>query len=278
MPTDLADKTIVITGANTGIGEVCARVLAERGATLILAGRSRDRHAAVLAAVEAHNPGRAHFVPLDLGSLASVRDAAAAINALDLPIHVLLNNAGLAGHQGQTADGFEVQFGVNHLGPFLLTELLLPRVIASGPARIVNVSSKAHYRAKALDWDAFTKPTDSVTGLPEYEVSKLCNVLHANELATRLPANVTTYSLHPGVVATDVWRRVPWGARHLMKLFMITVEDGAKTSIYCATDPSVANDTGRYYDNSREKKPNKLAFDVELARELDRRSREWSGL
>src|SRR5262249_36137784 len=150
-----------------------------------------------------------------------VRACAQTLTSSDEPLHVLINNAGLAGQRGLTASGFELAFGTNYIGPFLLTNLLLDRLRDSAPARIVNVASDSHYGAKGIDYDAVHAPTKSRTAMPEYSVSKLANVLHAQELGRRLEGSgVTTYSLHPGVIASDIWRRVPWPARPLMKLTM----------------------------------------------------------
>jgi NAD(P)-dependent dehydrogenase (short-subunit alcohol dehydrogenase family) len=150
------------------------------------------------------------FLALDLGDLASVRACASEFLQTGKPLHGLINNAGLAGQRGLTASGFELAFGTNYVGPFLLTGLLLDRLRESVPARIVNVSSIGHYRAAGIDYEAVRQPMKSRTGLPEYSVSKLGNVLHAQELARRLKGDrITTYSLHPGAIATDVWRRVP---------------------------------------------------------------------
>ena len=186
----------------------------------------------------------------------------------------------MAGARGLTKDGFELTWGTNHLGPYLFTRLLLDRIKQAGTARIVNVASESHYRAKGIDWDAVHKPTRTTTGMHEYSMSKLSNVLFAKELARRLEGTgVTTYSLHPGVVATDVWRRVPAPLRWVIKKFMITPERGAEASIRCATDPALASQTGRYYDvGGVEKEPNPVANDVELAKTLWTRSAEWTGL
>jgi len=268
---------IVITGASTGIGRATAIALARRGAELYLAGRSEERHQDVLAACRAAGAS-ATYLPLELDSLASVRACAERFLALDVPLHVLIANAGLAGSRGLTREGFELTFGVNHLGHFLLTELLLERLKRSAPSRIVIVASSTHYRAKGIDWAALRAPTRSITGMPEYRVSKLCNVLHAKELATRLAASgVTTYAVHPGAVASDIWRNIP-GSRFVLPLFMKTNEQGATTSLHCATDDAAANETGLYYHASRPRAPSALASDAALALELCARSREWSGL
>ncbi len=215
------------------------------------------------------------LLPLDLGDLASVRACAEAFLATGEPLHALINNAGLAGRRGITDSGFELAFGTNYVGPFLLTALLLDRLRESAPARIVNVASEAHHRAPGIDFDAVRRPTKSITGLPEYAVSKLANVLHAQELARRLDgAGVTTYALHPGVIASDIWRRVPWPARSLMKLRMRSPEAGATTSLYCATSPEVACESGHYYEDARRRQPAPSAT-PELAAELWVRSLGW---
>lgn len=266
--------TYLITGANTGIGRVTAETLAAQGGRVFLACRSLDRTQPVLDAIKARG-GFAEFIPLDLGDLESVRACASAFLAKDEPLDVLINNAGLAGQRGLTKSGFELAFGTNHVGHFLLTKLLLPKLEQAPAPRIVNVASKAHYRARGIDFDAVHKLTRSTTGLPEYQVSKLANVLFTRSLAAKLPPHIKTYALHPGVVASDVWRGVPWGVRHLLKLFMISNENGALTTLYCATDPAVQEHTGRYYDNSKERRASSVAFDDKLAEELWTRSEQW---
>lgn len=281
MTNDLANRVFIITGANTGIGKITARELARRGAHVILACRSKDKTEPVIAELvkETGNP-EIEFVALDLGDLSSVRKCAESLLARNLPIHGLINNAGLAGSRGTTKDGFELTFGTNHLGPYLFTRLLLDRIKQSGPARIVNVASKAHYDAKGIDWDALRKPTKTTTALNEYAVSKLSNVLFTKELARRLEGTgVTTYAVHPGVVATDVWRKVPSPLRWVIKKFMITPEQGAQASLVTATSPELANETGKYYDvGGKERPASKLADNAELAGQLWAKSAEWTGL
>jgi dehydrogenase/reductase SDR family protein 13 len=273
---DLDAKTFVVTGANAGIGRETVRALAARGARVLLAGRSEAKTAPVIDEIAAETGnGELEFVPLDLGDLASVRACAQAVLDRSERLDVLINNAGLAGARGTTASGFEVAFGTNHVGPFLLTSLLLDRLRASAPARVVNVASGAHYSAAGIDFEAVRQPTKTIAGMSEYAVSKLANVLHAQELARRLDdMGVTTYSLHPGVIASDIWRRVPWPLRTLMKLRMSSPSDGAKTSLYCATSPDVANESGRYYDNSQRREPSAVAT-PELGAELWERSEGW---
>jgi NAD(P)-dependent dehydrogenase (short-subunit alcohol dehydrogenase family) len=262
-------KIVAITGANIGIGREVARALHARGAQLRLLCRSLAKVAPLVDEL----PG-AIAIECDLGRLASVREAAAALLARDEPLHVLVNNAGVGGQRGLTADGFELQFGVNHLGHFLLTNLLLERLCASAPARIVHVASGSHYKARAIDWESLRKPTASVSGMREYAVSKLANVLHSAELARRLDGSgVTTYSLNPGRVATNIWQRMPWPLRPLFKLTMLSSEQGAYSAIRAATD---LPGNGLYYDaKAVARTPNPLALDAALAAELWSRSEAW---
>ena len=275
---DLNGKVALVTGANTGIGRVTATPLALQGAHVFLACRSAERTQPVLDDIARLSGGKAKadFLPLDLGDLDSVRGCAQQFLARGLPLHILVNNAGLAGARGFTASGFELAFGVCHVGHFLLTELLLDTLKASAPARVVMVASKAHRQARGIDFDAVRKPTATRTGLKEYGVAKLSNILFAAELARRLEGSgVTTYSLHPGVVASDVWRSVPWPVRGLMKRFMLTTEQGAATTLFCATDPSVANQSGLYYDECKVAEPKAVAKDAELAARLWRETEGW---
>jgi dehydrogenase/reductase SDR family protein 13 len=273
---DLAGRHFLVTGANTGIGKETARGLAQRGARVTLAGRSEEKTRAAIADIAATAPtADLEFLQIDLSDLASVRHAAGEFLSRDEPLDVLVNNAGLAGAKGMTASGFELAFGTNHVGPFLFTKLLLDRLKDGDGARIVNVASDAHYQAKGIDWDAVRAPTSGTAGWHEYAVSKLANVLHAQELARRLAgSNVTTYSLHPGVIASDVWRQVPWPLRGIIKVFMKSTEDGAKTSLYCATSEAAAAESGLYYEKSKPKAPNPVAT-PELGTELWERTEAW---
>ncbi len=273
---ELTGRTFMVTGGNTGLGRATAAGLAKRGGRVYVACRSPEKgRQAVADIVAATGSDAVAFLPLDLADLASVRRCAEQFLALGEPLHVLINNAGVGGRRGITKDGFELAFGVNHLGHFALTTALLDRLAASAPARVVTVASDSHYQARAVDFDAVRRPTASVTGLPEYAVSKLCNVLFSQELARRAQGRgITTYALHPGVVASDIWRRVPWPIRPLIKLRMISPEEGAQTSLYCATSGSVAAASGRFYDNSREREPSQVAT-PDLARALWEHSQAW---
>jgi len=274
---ELSGRTFLITGANTGIGRATAADLAGRGGRVYLACRSAQKGRDAAAAIAAATGNEAvTFLPLDLADLASVRTCAEQFLARGEPLHVLINNGGVAGQRGITADGFELAFGVNHLGHFALTTALLGCLAASAPARVVNVSSDSHYQAKGIDFEAVRRRTASVTGMREYAVSKLSNVLFTQELARRVAdRGVTAYALHPGVVASDIWRRVPWPVRPLITRRMITTEEGARTSLYCATAPEVAQVSGRFYDDCREREASAVATG-ELAGTLWQRSEAWT--
>ena len=277
----MSDTTYLITGANTGIGKETARALARRGGNVVLACRSEDKTSPVIdeLASDTGNPNIT-FLPLDLADLESVRDAATAFLATHDSLHVLVNNAGIGGGRGRTKQGFEAHFGVNHLGHFLLTTLLLDRLRQSAaatgaPSRVVNVSSDSHYQPRGINFDRL-RDEPGLAGIGEYGVSKLCNVLFAQELARREPADqLVSVSLHPGVIASDIWRRIPGPARWLMTRFMKSPEDGAATSVHCATAPDVVANNGAFYADRRPKEPSRYAT-PELARELWDRSEEWT--
>jgi retinol dehydrogenase 12 len=252
---DLRNRVAIVTGANTGIGLVTARELARAGARVFVACRSpANALTAVKLIAQESGSQLVEALTLDLGDFASVRRCAAEFLARDLPLHLLINNAGLAGQRGLTASGFELAFGVNHLGHFLLTNLLLDRLLTSAPARVVTVASRAHTRSSGLDWDACKKTTATRLAIKEYADSKLANVLFSAELARRWPFNA------------------------LIKRRMITTEEGAKTSLYCATSPGLDAETGFYYDQCAKRTPANLGRDETLANELWRRSEVWTEL
>jgi len=273
------ERVALITGANIGIGRVTALRLAQAGFTVFLAGRSAQRTQAVIDEIHAttKTSNKAFFLPLQLDDLDSVRECAALFLARQLPLHLLVNNAGLAGRKGQTRQGFEMAFGVNHLGHFLLTQLLLDALKASAPAKVVTVASRAHLMAyQGLDWPALQQATRSLTGTREYGVSKLANILFSAHLAKALAGTgVSTYSLHPGVVDTEVWRELPAFLRPLLRLRgLLTPEEGAQTTLYCALQ-APASESGLYYDKSRIKTPSRIAQDAQLAEQLWHQSLQW---
>jgi retinol dehydrogenase 12 len=275
---ELTGQTFLVTGGNTGIGLATARALAARGGRVHIACRSPEKgRAAVAAITAATGSDQVRFLALDLADLDSVRESARAFLALGEPLHVLINNAGVAGRRGLTGDGFELIFGVNHLGHFAFTAALLDCLISS-QARIVNVASDAHFQAAGIDFDRLRRPARTIAATREYAVSKLCNVLFTQELARRLAGTgVTAYALHPGVVASDIWRRVPWPVRPLITRRMLTIDQGAQTSLYCATAPELAQASGRYYEKCTEREPSPVAT-PELAARLWQRSQDWTAV
>jgi retinol dehydrogenase-12 len=270
-------RTFFVTGANSGIGRALVEALAAQGGSVALAARSEERTRPVLDQIRSRYPGvDVQFVRIDLSDLGSIRQAGAAFLATGHPVDVLVNNAGIAGTRGLSPQGFDLTYATNHIGPFLLTSLLLPRIRASSQGRIVNVSSVAQMQVKRIDWSVLQRRTaPKRSGFTDYAVTKLMNVLHAKELARRLSGTaVTTYSLHPGAVASNIWRAIPQPVQWVMKRFMLSNEEGARTPLYCATAPELASTTGRYYEKSRETPPNPLAEDEALAKELWTRTEE----
>jgi retinol dehydrogenase-12 len=268
---DLQGRTFLVTGANSGIGRAMVEALAARGGHVVLAARSEERTRPVLDGIRAQRRSAAvEFLHVDVSDLASVRRAAAAYLATGRPLDVLVNNAGVGGTNGLSADGFDLTYATNHIGPFLLTSLLLPAIERAPQGRIVNVSSIGHMQVKRIDWTLLERRTEPrKSGFADYAVTKLMNILHVKELARRLTGTrVTTYALHPGGVKSNIWRALPAPVQWGIKLFLISNEEGAKTQLYCATAPELAGVSGRYYDKSREVRPNRLAEDPALAREL----------
>ncbi len=278
---DLAGTTMIVTGATAGIGLETARALCARGARVHLACRSPAKAEPVLDELRrAHGARAAEPLPLDLADLGSVRTAAARFLETGEPLHVLVNNAGVAGIRGLTKDGVELTFGTNHLGHFLFTVLLLDRLRRCAPSRIVHVSSKSHAMVRAIPFDRLRARTGLLV-IRDYAVSKLANNLFSAELARRLAGTgVTSYAVHPGVVMSDIWKPIPAALRPLWFRLrgMVTNEEGARTSVYCATAPELAGHSGRYYAECREVAPNAATGDVELARRLWEWSEQACGL
>jgi retinol dehydrogenase 14 len=275
----MTGKTVLITGASAGIGKATASELAALGARVVLLCRDPAKAEAARGEIRARTPSaEVDVVPLDLRSFASVRACAAAVLATQPRIDVLLNNAGVFPPDLRlTADGFEEQIGVNHLGHFLLTNLLLERLIASAPARVVTVSSMMHAGGK-IDLQSFRAPA-KYNSFSAYRQSKLANILFSNELARRVSEHgVTSNSLHPGGVATEIARDASWLMRVGMRLVGTSPEKGARTSVYLASAPERERTTGLYFVALREKQPAPAALDESLAQRLWDESAKLVGL
>ena len=269
-------RTVIVTGASSGIGKATATAVAAAGARTVISARSAERGRQAVEDIRRSTGSDAvDLVVFDLGNLAAVRDGAAELLERNAQIHVLVNNAGLVlSDRRETVDGYEATFAINHLGPFLLTQLLTDRLIASAPARIVNLTSDAHQSAKrGLDFDDL-QSTHGYRGIRTYGRSKLANILFTTELARRLAGTgVTANCCHPGVVATGFARDgdasgiLAFGVK-VIKPFVLTPEQGARTSVYLASSPEVADTTGRYFVKCKEKAPSAAAQDAEAAARL----------
>lgn len=261
----------MVTGPNSGIGLVIARSLAERGYHVVAAGRSEQRIAPVVAEIK-DSGGSAEFLHLDLATLDSAKAAAVAFEKTGRTLDVLVNNAGIGvNRRGLTKDGFDVHFGINHLGHFMLTHHL-QRTFRPG-TRIVQVASSVHDRAEGIDFDRVQRKS-SVGGLREYAVSKLANVLFVREMARREP-DWRLYAVHPGLVNTKL---IPGIVRVFYRSQMLTPSQGADTPLWCATSDDVADESGNYYAKRKARTPSPVALDDDLAAELWRRSELWCGV
>jgi NAD(P)-dependent dehydrogenase (short-subunit alcohol dehydrogenase family) len=276
--SDMTGKTVVVTGANSGIGRETALALARVGARTLITARdpARGRQAAEDIARRAGSE-QVELVVFDLGDLGSVRAGAAEILDRCLRLDVLVNNAGLvSSERRETVDGYEMTFAVNHLGPFLLSTLLLDRLASSAPSRIVNVASTSHKGARrGLNFDDLQSSAGYRT-MKAYGASKLANVLFTAELARRLEGTgVTANCCHPGTVATgwghdgDTKGLLALGLKAMPHVpFILTPEQGARTSVYLATSAEVAEVSGGYFVGCRQKRPSSAAGDASAARRL----------
>ena len=281
MASGTTERVGIVTGASAGIGLYTALGLARTGMRVVLVGRDRTRTEAARRFITERVRGAQLEIALaDFASLAQIRRLAGEILSAHDRLDLLVNNAGLFSPKFRlSADGYELTFAVNHLAPFLLTNLLLDRLKASAPARIVTVASRAH-RGNRIDLRTIAGSQDW-TMLKAYGRSKLCNILFTRELAARLRGSgVAASCLHPGVVATGIGQRggvVELGWR-LMKPFMISVEKGAETSLFLATVADPARFDGGYVVGKALAQPDPAALDDDLARRLWQESARLVGL
>jgi NAD(P)-dependent dehydrogenase (short-subunit alcohol dehydrogenase family) len=270
----------VVTGATSGIGRAAATALGRLGAQLVLVARDRDRGEATAAGLVVAGAPPPRLEIADLASMTQVRALADRLGTLER-IDVLVNNAGLlAGQRRVTAEGFEEVFAVNHLAPFLLASLLLGKLTAAAPARVITVTSGAHAAAR-LDLDDLQMEREW-DPWRAYASSKLANILFTRELARRLAGTgVTATCAHPGMVRTRFGReaRLPMRAAvTLARPFMLSPERGASTIVYLATSPEVASATGGYYVRRQQREPSPAARDDTTAQRLWQLSAELTGL
>jgi len=279
----LTDRTILITGATRGIGYATAEALAQMGASVIVHGRDSSRvEKACEDLKRSARVGKIHGVVADLAALKDVRRLAREINQEHDRLDVLINNAGLVTRSRQeTVDGLERQLAVNHLAPFLLTNLLLDKLIAAAPARIVNVSSMAHHRA-AFDINDLNWKQRRYSGIGAYGATKLANILFTREIAHRIEGTgVTANSLHPGVVATNIFTGMGilgtlFGV--VTRPFLLPSRRGAETSVYLASSDAVDSVSGGFFDNSKPVTPARDAMDDSTAQALWQLSERLTGL
>ncbi|KAL7846486.1 hypothetical protein SRHO_G00214660 [Serrasalmus rhombeus] len=283
----LHGKTVVVTGSNTGIGKATAMNLAKRGARVILACRDKQRaEAAVNDIKKESGNNEVLYMHLDLASLQSVRSFAENFLKAEPRLDILINNAGLV-VRGKTEDGFGMIFGVNHLGHFLLTILLLDRLKECAPSRVVTVSSSAHVIGK-VDFDCINTHKDLDLGdsairlLKIYSHSKVCNILFTHELAKKLEGtNVTCFSLHPGIIKTEIGRHSNLWWKIILApfvLFSSDVESGAQTVLHCALQEGIEPLSGRYFSKCAVADVSAVARDDATAKKLWEVSERLCGL
>lgn len=265
-------KTCLVTGATSGIGKEIASGLAAMGADVILVGRSREKCGSAAQEIRARTNNDVSYLVADLSSQASIRQLAKEFSNAHQRLDVLVNNAGVfMAKREVTVDGIEQTFAVNHLAPFLLTNLLIDRIKASSPARMVTTSSIAH-RGAQIDFDDVQFEKRSYSGIRAYSQSKLANILFTKELARRLEGTgVTANCFHPGAVRTGLLQVSPWyyqAAWAAGGMFFLSPDKGADTGVYLASSPEVEGVTGRYFVKRKETKASAETESKEAAARL----------
>ncbi len=276
----MSGRTCMITGATSGIGRATALALADQGASLFLVARDIVK-GETLAATIRNRGGKAETLIADLSSQAQIRQLAATFLDRGEPLHVLINNAGVVNLQHKrTVDDVEEVFAVNHLAYFLLTHLLLDRLKASAPARILNVASEAH-KLSPIQFEDIGFAAN-YRSMKVYGQSKLANILFTYELARRLEGSgVTVNCLHPGAVSTGLGKnngRIAQTLIGFLRPFFRTPEKGAETSVYLASAAAIEGITGRYFSNCREKRTSRVSYDVNVGQRLWQLSEKMTGI
>ncbi|XP_070505099.1 retinol dehydrogenase 12-like [Chironomus tepperi] len=277
--TTIDNKVVIITGANAGIGKANAIDLAKRGGKIYIACRDKTRGENALNDIRKQSGSdKVYFLPLDLASLKSIREFSNKFHQLENKLDILINNAGLLCHnRSLTEDGFEMHMGVNHLGHFLLTNLLLDLLKAAAPSRIVVVSSRANEMHRFDKDDIMTEKNYSA--FKAYAMSKIANILFSKELAERLKGTkVTVNSCHPGVVQTEIVKGWSFSLMDIISYIFMkfgkTPMEGAQTQIRLAVDPELETVTGKYFSDCNVSKTSPDADDSEIAKWLWMKSSE----
>ncbi|TPX30248.1 hypothetical protein SmJEL517_g06150 [Synchytrium microbalum] len=282
----LVGKTIIVTGGNFGLGRSAVESFAVAGAKVIIASRSLERATAAkdeIMAIVSHTNGNGtvEVMTVDISNMESVKEFASAFLARDEKLDILVNNAGLVSKTNtKTSEGFELHFALAQ-GHFLLTLLLLPALKKAPNARVVTISSVGHENATGIPYeklfgDKVPKTQSTTEAFGSYCVSKLANIYYSRWIGQQIKGSgITTYALHPGAVATGIWKEVPSVLRWMIKLFMLTEEQGARTILYCAVDEKAGKETGLYYEDCSIKATSALGSDDTKAVELVETSGKW---
>jgi len=286
---DLKNKIVIVTGANTGIGFETVSTLSSMGAHVIAACRDQKKGQEVIKKIKSKiNKASVEFIKLDLEDKKSIKQFAEEFKKNHEKLDILINNAGvMACPLSKTKDGFEMQIGVNHLGHFYLTSLLMESLKAAPKSRVVNVSSRAHFRGGPIDFEDINWNTRPYVPLDAYGQSKLANVLFSHELNKRYSEhNITSYSLHPGVIRTELGRHIVTGWKKVVFFFAYPVYwyftkdvwHGAQSTIYCAVAPGLEKEGGKYFSDCAVTKPKPDGENDGIAKKLWEKSEQLLGI